>query len=88
MCLQVFVRVEQLFKDAPDLLAEFKNFLPMDGSAPAFASDSFHDPAWNEVPDKKSAAPKRKKKLAEKEIQPAPVPPTSATKTTGRVSRL
>ncbi|EJC98663.1 uncharacterized protein FOMMEDRAFT_161494 [Fomitiporia mediterranea MF3/22] len=85
----VYYKVEVLFRDAPDLLAEFKNFLPMDGSGPVFGADTIQDSTWNEVSEKKgSGAPKRKKKPAEKEIQPAPQTSSSTTKpATGRTKK-
>ncbi|KAL5533624.1 hypothetical protein ACEPAG_84 [Sanghuangporus baumii] len=84
----VCYKVEYLFRDAPDLLAEFKKFLPMDGSGQAFGQDSFHERVWSELPDKKSStAPKRKKKPVEREIQPAPQVPISSKSTVGRARK-
>ncbi|OCB87068.1 hypothetical protein A7U60_g5803 [Sanghuangporus baumii] len=84
----VYYKVEYLFRDAPDLLAEFKKFLPMDGSGQAFRQDSFHERVWSELPDKKgSTAPKRKKKPVEREIQPAPQVPISSKSAVGRAKK-
>ncbi|KAL5494648.1 hypothetical protein ACEPAI_109 [Sanghuangporus weigelae] len=84
----VYYKVEYLFKDAPDLLAEFKKFLPMDGSGQASGQDSFHERVWSELPDKKgSTAPKRKKKPVEREIQPAPQVPISSKSAVGRAKK-
>ena len=71
--------MQVLFKDAPDLLAEFQAFLPITGGGLAGAPGSpasFNDVAWSEAVEKKggkgeSSAPKRKKRPAEKEIAPA-----------------
>ncbi|KAH8111835.1 hypothetical protein DFH11DRAFT_1690122 [Phellopilus nigrolimitatus] len=80
----VYLQVQNLFRDAPDLLTEFKNFLPPDGGAPSFAPEAFTDSVWSEAVDKKKSegpsVPKRKKKPVEKEIQPAPPAASSASK--------
>lgn len=57
--------MQHLFKDAPDLLAEFKNFLPPDGSGHNFASEAIQDQPWDDSPDRRNAAPRRKKKVIE-----------------------
>ncbi|KAI5118376.1 hypothetical protein M0805_005842 [Coniferiporia weirii] len=84
----VYHQVQLLFKDAPDLLAEFKNFLPPDGGEPSFAPETPGDAVWADVDSKKGlkvegpSVAKRKKKPLEKEIQPAPpaVPIASKSK--------
>ncbi|KAK7031418.1 histone deacetylase complex, SIN3 component [Favolaschia claudopus] len=77
---QVYVQVQHLFKDAPDLMAEFKAFLPEMGGA-MFSGPSLSQGGWPtpdaalEKPAKKPAQqPKRKKRVIEKD--PTPVPPT------------
>ncbi|KAL0581071.1 hypothetical protein V5O48_000964 [Marasmius crinis-equi] len=88
---QVYQQVQTLFKDAPDLMAEFKDFLPdVMGGAMSTAGGlppAMGWPGQQEIPipgspPKKgstlsqsisqAAAPKRKKRVAEKEGTPAP----------------
>ncbi|KAJ7242561.1 hypothetical protein B0H12DRAFT_1132175 [Mycena haematopus] len=79
---QVYVQVQHLFKDAPDLLSEFKAFLPemLGGQGglvilpqPSGAPWPQSDPSLDK-PVKKPAQPaKRKKRVLEKD--PTPVPP-------------
>ncbi len=79
-----------LFKDAPDLLAEFKDFLPEVGVGGALGSNAIGlmpapghpDSPWAQpsVTDKSKkripgVPPKRKRRTAEKEPTPVPVPP-------------
>ncbi|KAF9059889.1 hypothetical protein BDP27DRAFT_1385647 [Rhodocollybia butyracea] len=81
---QVYVQVQVLFKDAPDLLAEYKDFLPevtghaapQSGVGPGSQQWENSNSASPEKGAKKPAAPsaKRKKHVIEKE--PTPVPPT------------
>ncbi|KAJ7597424.1 hypothetical protein C8J56DRAFT_920036 [Mycena floridula] len=79
---QVYAQVQQLFKDAPDLLAEFKAFLP-DGSfglglmPPAAPSQSW--PITDPQPSidknaKKPSQPVKRKKKVEKDTTPVPPP--------------
>ncbi|KAJ7603117.1 histone deacetylase complex, SIN3 component [Roridomyces roridus] len=69
---QVYVQVQHLFRDAPDLLGEFQVFLPeMAGGFPHHPSSA----PWpmDDKPVKKSAQPVKRKKRVEKD--PTPVPP-------------
>lgn len=87
---QVYVQVQMLFKDAPDLLAEFKDFLPeVAGGLPnpghlsnhsnmLSSSANYGDAATSGSPDKgtkKASNSAKRKKRPEKE--PTPVPPPS-----------
>ena len=59
----------------------------MEGAGPSFGQEPFHDPSWNDLPDRKgSSAPRKKKKPAEREIQPAPQASSSSRAAVGRVS--
>ncbi|KAJ7762381.1 histone deacetylase complex, SIN3 component [Mycena maculata] len=78
---QVYVQVQHLFKDAPDLLGEFKAFLPeMIGGQgglvilPQSSSAPWPQPDVADKPAKKAAPPppKRKKRI---EKDPTPIPP-------------
>ncbi|KAL4269176.1 Transcriptional regulatory protein Sin3-like protein [Pleurotus pulmonarius] len=86
---QVYVQVQMLFKDAPDLLAEFKDFLPEVGVGGALGSNAIGlmpapghpDSPWAQpsAADKSKkripgVQPKRKRRTAEKEPTPVPVP--------------
>lgn len=79
--------MQQLFKDAPDLLAEFKDFLPDIGIPPGGipngppmplpGSQQWTTPDPSPPIDKSKKVPqpfKRKKKAVEKEPTPAPPP--------------
>ncbi|KAJ7146324.1 hypothetical protein C8R44DRAFT_973143 [Mycena epipterygia] len=78
---QVFVQVQHLFKDAPDLLGEFKAFLPeMLGGQSGLVILPQSSAPWPQPdvsvdkPVKKPVQPlKRKKRVIEKD--PTPVPP-------------
>uniref|UniRef100_A0A0W0G4L7 Putative histone deacetylase complex, SIN3 component n=1 Tax=Moniliophthora roreri TaxID=221103 RepID=A0A0W0G4L7_MONRR len=85
---QVFAQVSALFKDAPDLLAEFKDFLPeavpgFQGGVPQQSLAGSGSMPWSQgdisapgSPPKKAAqVPKRKKRV---EKEPTPVPPAKA----------
>jgi paired amphipathic helix protein Sin3a len=81
-----------LFKDAPDLIVEFKNFLPdavPPGQEAMIPMGSWPQPQQPQPlppspqPAKKAAPVKRKKRVLEKE--PTPVPPPQAVKTAPRV---
>ncbi len=103
MCFQVYAQVysqvQVLFKDAPDLLAEFKVFLPAvgghgagSGFAGALPPPPIGDGGWQEEHSKKSSkqevvpATKRKKR-ADKETASAPQAIAPAAKgSSGRVS--
>ena len=61
----MYLQVQTLFKDAPDLLAEFKNFLPPDGSGHSFAAEAMQEHTWDEAMDRRNAAPRRKKKAVD-----------------------
>lgn len=89
--------MQSLFKDAPDLLSEFKKFLPIDGGAP-FGAEPFGDPSWPEMEVKKipkpdvAPPPAKRRKRPEKEIQPtpasvAPPPKTGASRVSAFVLR-
>ncbi|KAF7327445.1 Histone deacetylase complex, SIN3 component [Mycena kentingensis (nom. inval.)] len=69
---QVYVQVQQLFKDAPDLLGEFKAFLPELGGSMLPQHTS-----WPDASDKSRKAPvpaPKRKKRAEKDTTPVPQP--------------
>ncbi|KAJ7069059.1 histone deacetylase complex, SIN3 component [Mycena belliarum] len=77
---QVYAQVQHLFKDAPDLLGEFKAFLPemMGGQSglvivPQSSSAPWSQPDVVDKPVKKPAVPQKRKKRVEKD--PTPVPP-------------
>lgn len=88
---QVYAQVQVLFKDAPDLLAEFKDFLPATGGG-SFSGGRPSSPPINDVvmqdnerrPTKTegSAAAKRKKRPTEKD-QAAPQISSAPAKLTG-----
>ena len=62
--VQVFHQVQNLFKDAPDLLLEFKNFLPFDGSGHPFAVEAMQEHTWNDAIERRNITPHRKQKAA------------------------
>lgn len=79
----VYIQVQMLFKDAPDLLKEFKDFLP-NAMPPSQMGLIPQDGMWAspdslsavaDKPQKKSAPLKRKKRPVEKEASPPPPPP-------------
>ncbi|KAK7044945.1 hypothetical protein R3P38DRAFT_3177166 [Favolaschia claudopus] len=74
---QVYVQVQHLFKDAPDLMAEFKAFLPVMGGAMFSGPAVGHRlmPHSKNLPKKPAQQHKRKKRIIEKD--PTPVPPTT-----------
>ncbi|KAJ7185593.1 histone deacetylase complex, SIN3 component [Mycena filopes] len=79
---QVYVQVTHLFKDAPDLLGEFKVFLPeMIGGQgglvllPQPPSAPWPDPSMDK-PMKKTAQPVKRKKRAVPEKDMTPIPPS------------
>jgi len=63
-----------LFKDAPDLIAEFKNFLPEAVNEPSWPQqqEMRQAPPPSPPPTKKPAPAKRKKRVADKEETPIP----------------
>jgi paired amphipathic helix protein Sin3a len=76
---QVYAQVQDLFKDAPDLLSEFKNFLPDAGFVPR--SGQQHGSSWaqadipisaDKAGKRVSSSARRRKRPAEKDITPAP----------------
>ncbi|KAF8665510.1 hypothetical protein AX16_000524 [Volvariella volvacea WC 439] len=67
----VYAQVQNLFKDAPDLLAEFKAFLP-DNSGQS--NESFIPNRLDKNAKRQLQPQKRKKRVPEKE--PTPVPPS------------
>ncbi|KAJ6611497.1 hypothetical protein B0H10DRAFT_2224012 [Mycena sp. CBHHK59/15] len=80
---QVFVQVQHLFKDAPELLVEFKAFLPEmiggQGGVVIIPQPSASSTAWPQPdmdkPVKKPVQPlKRKKRVVEKDLTPVPPP--------------
>ena len=89
---QVYSQVQGLFKDAPDLLAEFKVFLPSGQSggghgprSPPPGEGTWQDDHKRPAKADVGPAPKRKKRV-EKEIVPVHPPIAPATKAvTGRV---
>ncbi|KAF8910078.1 hypothetical protein CPB84DRAFT_1673093 [Gymnopilus junonius] len=94
---QVYAQVQMLFKDAPDLLAEFKDFLPdaVPGGANAVPMMPQPGPAsWGpgessppNIPAKKpSQAPKRnRKRPPEKDTTPVPPPKQVPSRQTKKV---
>ncbi|KAF9567836.1 hypothetical protein CPC08DRAFT_680594 [Agrocybe pediades] len=84
---QVYVQVQMLFKDAPDLLAEFKDFLPEAvpvGMGPGVAILP-QPPTWGIGESSPPSAPAKKPTQAAKrsrkrvpEPEPIPVPPPKA----------
>lgn len=84
--------VSNLFRNTPDLLHEFKEFLPEQGGGgftlgnAAAAAESGH---WTSGPHKRKEpsaplaqpVPKRKKKVVKEEPTPKPVPPRQPKKT-------
>ncbi|CAK5281760.1 unnamed protein product [Mycena citricolor] len=76
----VFVQVQHLFKDAPDLLTEFRLFLPEFAAVESQSTPSWPlpEPAAEKPTKKAPAAPKRKKRGAEKDVTPVPVPKPAA----------
>ncbi|KAF9024116.1 hypothetical protein BDZ89DRAFT_955044 [Hymenopellis radicata] len=80
----VYAQVLTLFQDAPDLLTEFKDFLPEAGNQGMVASGTATGPpsSWNvppetssspdKVPKKPAPTLKRKKRVPEKDVTPVP----------------
>jgi len=80
------VQVQSLFKDAPDLLSEFKNFLPDVSGTSGISLQHPSGPASSWVPpdlsimadrgDKSgkrvTSHPRRRKRVVEKDTTPAP----------------
>ncbi|KAF7966906.1 hypothetical protein HWV62_36583 [Athelia sp. TMB] len=79
---QVYMHVQGLFKDAPDLLAEFKDFLPEISGMGMGMGPPTPQPPPESVPEKKivpsAPPPKRRKKPVEKDPTPVPPPPKQA----------
>ncbi|KAF8204474.1 hypothetical protein K438DRAFT_1905542 [Mycena galopus ATCC 62051] len=87
---QVYVQVQHLFKDAPDLLGEFKAFLPemLGGQGglvilpqPSGPPWPQSDPALDKPVKKPVQPPKRKKRVLEKDPTPVPPPKPAARPT-------
>jgi histone deacetylase complex regulatory component SIN3 len=86
---KIYSQVQSLFKDAPDLLSEFKNFLPTEGVVNSYAPDMSRESLWDDMPERRGGpVPKRKKKAQEGSFQPpAPGGPSASSKVTSiRVS--
>ncbi|KAL4069818.1 hypothetical protein V8B97DRAFT_2104708 [Scleroderma yunnanense] len=79
---QVYLQVQSLFKDAPDLLAEFKDFLPE--ATIAIAGTSGMDKNTRKVAPAPLPAAKKRRKAQEKDS--TPVPP--ARPTVGRTKKV
>ncbi|KAJ7056613.1 histone deacetylase complex, SIN3 component, partial [Mycena amicta] len=81
---QVYVQVQHLFKDAPDLLGEFKAFLPeISGGQnmvvlPQQASAWPHSDTAEKSSKKTAQPPAKRKKRAEKDTTPVPPPKPAA----------
>ncbi|KAF8167408.1 hypothetical protein B0H34DRAFT_644805 [Crassisporium funariophilum] len=85
---QVYVQVQMLFKDAPDLLAEFKDFLPeavpghISSSGVPILPQPAGGPSWApaeasppSAPAKKPAPPSKRSRKRAPEKDTTPVPP-------------
>jgi paired amphipathic helix protein Sin3a len=71
---EVFAKVEELFKDAPDLSSAFRDFLPGAGSAPD--ADGL---GMLRGPSTRTGTPSGEHARAQKRKQPAESAPTSAS---------
>ncbi|KAL1741018.1 hypothetical protein HDZ31DRAFT_46324 [Schizophyllum fasciatum] len=91
--VRVYQRVQELFSDAPDLVVEFRIFLPdlsgVPGGAPGGGHPVVDESAWAnpeslsaiaDKPPPKKPAPKRKKRPAEKDASPGPPAKTIPSK--------
>ncbi|RXW19123.1 hypothetical protein EST38_g6730 [Candolleomyces aberdarensis] len=92
---QVYVQVQMLFKEAPELIDEFKNFLPeavgggvLQQNAQMMANQMWaqqHQQAPPSPQPAKKLAPAKRKKRTEKEPTPVPLPKAALSRQTKKV---
>ncbi|KAJ2917816.1 hypothetical protein MD484_g2589, partial [Candolleomyces efflorescens] len=93
---QVYLQVQMLFKDAPDLIVEFKNFLPEavnGGSQQQDAAQMMVNQIWAQQQQQappspqptKKVAPAKRKKRTDKEPTPVPAPKVAPSRQTKKM---
>jgi histone deacetylase complex regulatory component SIN3 len=96
---QVYLQVQMLFKEAPDLILEFKNFLPEavnGGAQQQDAAQMMANQIWSQQQQQappspqptKKLAPAKRKKRTDKEPTPVPAPKVAPSRVRIRFIRF